>query len=85
MVRTALAAVGAVPGSNLELRGVSHSFDFEPAPLPVLDHIHLRVERGEFVALLGPSVTSILCALVKIVRDRAGSVPTFDRLRWACK
>ena len=36
MVRTTLAAVGGVVGSNLELRGVSHSFDFEGAPLLLL-------------------------------------------------
>jgi NitT/TauT family transport system ATP-binding protein len=71
MVRTALAAAGGVAGSNLELRGVSHSFDFEGAPLPVLDRIHLRVERGEFVALLGPSG----CGKSTLLRLVAGLEP----------
>ena len=71
MVRTALAAVEGVAGSNLELRGVSHSFDFEGAPLPVLDRIHLRVERGEFVALLGPSG----CGKSTLLRLVAGLEP----------
>jgi NitT/TauT family transport system ATP-binding protein len=34
---------------------VSHRFDLDGQPLPVLDRISLRVGRGEFVALLGPS------------------------------
>jgi NitT/TauT family transport system ATP-binding protein len=71
MVTTALAAVEGVAGSNLELRGVSHSFDFEGAPLPVLDRIHLRVERGEFVALLGPSG----CGKSTLLRLVAGLEP----------
>jgi NitT/TauT family transport system ATP-binding protein len=71
MVRTALAAAGGVAGSNLELRGVSHSFDFEGAPLPVLDRINLRVERGEFVALLGPSG----CGKSTLLRLVAGLEP----------
>jgi NitT/TauT family transport system ATP-binding protein len=71
MVRTAAVAVEGVTGSNLELRGVSHSFEFEGAPLPVLDRIHLRVERGEFVALLGPSG----CGKSTLLRLVAGLEP----------
>jgi NitT/TauT family transport system ATP-binding protein len=37
------------------LREVSHRFDLEGKPLPVLEQISLRIGRGEFVALLGPS------------------------------
>ncbi len=44
-----------VRGSTLTLREVSHRFDLEGQPLPVLDRISLQVGRGEFVALLGPS------------------------------
>jgi NitT/TauT family transport system ATP-binding protein len=71
MVRTALAAVEGAVGSNLELRSVSHRFDFEGAPLPVLDRIHLRVERGEFIALLGPSG----CGKSTLLRLVAGLQP----------
>ena len=71
MVRTAVATIDGVAGSNLALRGISHSFDFEGAPLPVLDRIHLRVERGEFVALLGPSG----CGKSTLLRLVAGLEP----------
>jgi NitT/TauT family transport system ATP-binding protein len=43
------------PGIALTLREVSHRFDLEGQPLPVLDRISLEIGRGEFVALLGPS------------------------------
>jgi NitT/TauT family transport system ATP-binding protein len=44
-----------VRGTTLTIREVSHRFDLEGQPLPVLDRISLRVGRGEFVAVLGPS------------------------------
>jgi NitT/TauT family transport system ATP-binding protein len=44
-----------VHGTTLTIREVSHRFDLEGQPLPVLDRISLRIARGEFVALLGPS------------------------------
>jgi NitT/TauT family transport system ATP-binding protein len=44
-----------VRGTTLTIRDVSHRFDLEGQPLPVLDRISLRIGRGEFVALLGPS------------------------------
>jgi NitT/TauT family transport system ATP-binding protein len=47
--------ISPVRGTTLTLREVSHRFDLDGQPLPVLDRISLRVGRGEFVALLGPS------------------------------
>jgi NitT/TauT family transport system ATP-binding protein len=44
-----------VRGTTLTIREVSHRFDLEGQPLPVLDRISFRIGRGEFVALLGPS------------------------------
>jgi NitT/TauT family transport system ATP-binding protein len=44
-----------VRGTTLTIREVSHRFNLEGQPLPVLDRISLRIRRGEFVALLGPS------------------------------
>ena len=44
-----------VRGTTLTIRDVSHRFDLEGQPLPVLDRISLRIGRGEFIALLGPS------------------------------
>jgi ABC-type nitrate/sulfonate/bicarbonate transport system ATPase subunit len=40
---------------EIDVRGVSHAFDLRGERLPVLDRIDLKVDRGEFVALLGPS------------------------------
>jgi ABC-type nitrate/sulfonate/bicarbonate transport system ATPase subunit len=34
---------------------VSHCFELGGRPLPVLDRINLRINPGEFVAILGPS------------------------------
>jgi NitT/TauT family transport system ATP-binding protein len=39
----------------VEIRNVSHSFQLEDRPLPVLDDVSVSVQPGEFVALLGPS------------------------------
>jgi sulfonate transport system ATP-binding protein len=44
-----------VPGAALSIRGVSHRFELEGRPLPVLEHVSLSVEPGELVAILGPS------------------------------
>lgn len=40
---------------GLVIDDVSHAYDLEGAPLPVLDRIRLEVDPGEMVALLGPS------------------------------
>lgn len=43
------------PGAALSIHEVSHHFELEGSPLPVLERISLRLEPGEFVAVLGPS------------------------------
>ena len=48
-------AVEAAVGARIDIRNVSHVFELSNGPLPVLDHIDLTVQPGEFVALLGPS------------------------------
>jgi sulfonate transport system ATP-binding protein len=53
---TALPAnTSPVRGAALSIHEVSHCFELEGRPLPVLEHISLRLEPGEFVAILGPS------------------------------
>src|SRR6516162_7057243 len=39
----------------LAMRGVRKTFEAENAPVRALRGVDLRVERGEFVALIGPS------------------------------
>jgi len=62
MVAHAAGPETAVSGNFLPPRGaalsidvVSHYFELEGRPLSVLERISLRVEPGEFVAILGPS------------------------------
>ena len=47
--------IEAAAGRAIEVAALSHRFDLEGAPLPVLKDVSFRVEPGQFVALLGPS------------------------------
>ena len=51
----ATAAAALDPGIRLDVDGVSHAFQLEGAPLPVLRDVSFTARPGEFVALLGPS------------------------------
>ena len=64
-------ALKSATGVEIDIRGVSHRFDLEGAPLPVLNRINLTAERGEFVALLGPSG----CGKSTLLRLVAGLEP----------
>jgi NitT/TauT family transport system ATP-binding protein len=47
--------IPSVRGAALSAREVSHSFELEGRPLPVLERVSLHLASGEFVAILGPS------------------------------
>jgi NitT/TauT family transport system ATP-binding protein len=61
----------APAGLRIDIKNVSHAFNLEGAPLPVLDRISLTAGRGEFVALLGPSG----CGKSTLLRLVAGLEP----------
>ena len=42
-------------GAIIELRGVSRVYDTGRVVVPALEEVDLRVERGEFLAIIGPS------------------------------
>jgi len=41
--------------AEIELRAISHAYRTESGPLPVLDHLDLKMTPGSFTAVVGPS------------------------------
>jgi NitT/TauT family transport system ATP-binding protein len=66
-----VVAVQGVRGFTLDVRDVSHHFELDGQPLPVLERITFRTAPGEFVALLGPSG----CGKSTLLRLVAGLEP----------
>jgi putative ABC transport system ATP-binding protein len=62
---------------SLECRGVTRQLSSGAVPLTVLDHVDLRIEAGEAVAIVGPSgsgKSTLLGLLAGLDRPSAGSI-----------
>jgi NitT/TauT family transport system ATP-binding protein len=71
------ADLSPAPGMTLDIRDVSHHFELDGQPLPVLERISLDVAPGEFVALLGPSgcgKSTLLRLVAGLEPPRAGRI-----------
>jgi len=44
-----------IRGAEVDIKAVSHDFQLDGRRLPVLENISIKVGRGEFLSLLGPS------------------------------
>jgi NitT/TauT family transport system ATP-binding protein len=85
MVMSAIAEAITYPvvGAGIDIEHVSHAFDIDGVDLPVLDDVSLRVEPGEFVALLGPSgcgKSTLLRLIAGLDCPRAGSLRADEAL-----
>ena len=73
----ALATAPASAGLALGITGVSHAFQLDGKPLPVLQDVTLDIAPGAFVALVGPSG----CGKSSLLRLVAGlDAPTAGRI-----
>jgi len=69
--QTPAATADESRGFHIQVENVSHRFGLEGKSLPVLNHIELDVQPGEFVAILGPSG----CGKSTLLRLAAGLEP----------
>ena len=69
--QTPAASADETRGFHIQVENVSHRFGLEGKSLPVLNHIELDVQPGEFVAILGPSG----CGKSTLLRHAAGLEP----------
>jgi NitT/TauT family transport system ATP-binding protein len=81
MVALAVAKPNTRAGAVLDIAHVGHAFDIDGAALPVLEDVNLRIEPGEFVALLGPSgcgKSTLLRLVAGLEPPRSGSLREDD-------
>ncbi len=67
----------------LDIRDVSHYFELDGQPLPVLERISLSIAPGELVALLGPSgcgKSTLLRLVAGLEPPRAGRITADGRV-----
>jgi NitT/TauT family transport system ATP-binding protein len=79
----AKAGAAPAPGMALDIRDVSHHFELDGSPLPVLERISLNVAPSEFVALLGPSgcgKSTLLRLVAGLEPPRAGRLSADGRM-----
>ena len=70
-------ANGAVGEAMVDVRGVSRTFHRGRTPVPVLKGLSLRMEKGEFLALMGPSgsgKSTLLNLIAGLDRPTGGEV-----------
>ncbi len=62
---------------HISVRGLSHSYESNGQPLAALESVDLKVERGEFVSVVGPSgggKTTLLRCIGGLIEPYAGEV-----------
>jgi putative hydroxymethylpyrimidine transport system ATP-binding protein len=70
------------PQLALDLQAVSATYVERGRRLPVLSNVDLRVEAGEFVAIIGPSgsgKSTLLDVIAGLVSEDSGTVSLFDQ------
>ena len=71
------AGDGAAAEAMVDVRGVSRTFHRGRTPVPVLKELSLRMEKGEFLALMGPSgsgKSTLLNLIAGLDRPTGGEV-----------
>src|SRR5579859_63981 len=74
-------------GAAVEIAGLRREYISEQGGVVAIDHVDLRVARGEFLCIVGPSgcgKSTLLRILAGLDRQTAGTI-TVDAAGWAVK